>query len=253
MSEAPKNLKPDSKEWNGTLVAKHTAKLIKDGIENNSAPFIPTNGPIPTKQIINVNTGYILPAANLIPAQIEKLQKGFESNYVATISTIVKNENSIWKDEKGLFYNFQDKQTGEFKHSQFFFADQTENPEKLNDLGDFTKKQRDALSNLTISASSADDYMTAYIAACKSGAAFDASPETISQFKEKILAICANELKRTEAEKNPSIPKLNKYLFECDSSANNMIKEICKANGITKDNSIQKPVERTKERETGYC
>lgn len=42
--EETQELQISKKFWNGAYVPKHTAKLIKTGIENGTAPFIPNDG-----------------------------------------------------------------------------------------------------------------------------------------------------------------------------------------------------------------
>lgn len=49
-------------------------------------------------------TGYSLPANRLIPVQFAKMQNGFNSNSVATRTTLDGMENGIKENEKVVFY-----------------------------------------------------------------------------------------------------------------------------------------------------
>ena len=63
-------------EFNGYWIPKHNAKVMKEGIDKNTAPFLPNkDGTIKAVPIYNASTGYVLPATRLIPAQIEKEKK----------------------------------------------------------------------------------------------------------------------------------------------------------------------------------
>ena len=100
-------------EFNGYWIPKHNAKVMKEGIDNNTAPFLPNkDGTINAVPIYNASTGYVLPATRLIPAQIEKEKKGYESNIVIGRNFSEMASTSLKENEKGIFYNFKDE-TGE--------------------------------------------------------------------------------------------------------------------------------------------
>lgn len=251
------NLSVSKKDWNGNFVPKHTAKLIKSGIENGNAPFIPADfqrkddvtfsGQISPKLIFNANTGYALDTKDLIPAQLEKAARGYESNAVGTYLTMQNASTSIKQDEKGIWYNFKGKD-GEYHHSAYYFAEQTEHPEKFSEFAQKNFKQPQRLSNETIKIDSPEvtDYLGAYVAASKSGAKVEVSPEVAEKFKQNILAVCDNELKRTNAERNPSIPKLNDLLFNADKKANELVKSIEKERGLAPEQKQKKEYKHDK-------
>ena len=111
--------KPVSKqEFNGYWIPRHNAKVMKQGLEENKAPFLPdSTGIIKAEPVYNLATGYCLPANRLIPVQFAKMEKGFNSKVVATRTTINGMENNINENEKGVFYNFKDEQ-GEIHTSE---------------------------------------------------------------------------------------------------------------------------------------
>ena len=83
-------------EFNGFWIPRHNAKVMKQGFENNKAPFLPdASGNIKVDPIYNSATGYCLPANRLIPVQFAKMQNGYNSNVVATRTTIGGMENGI--------------------------------------------------------------------------------------------------------------------------------------------------------------
>ena len=227
------DLNVSRKDWNGNFVPKHTAKLIKNGIENGTAPFLPKDGQVSAPLIYNANTGYILDAKDLIPVQLERAAKGYESNVVGTKSTMDNAKTAIKAGEKGVWYNFKGKD-GEFHHSAYFFGEQTEHPDQFADFAQKNMRQPQRLVNETIKIESPEvsDYFAAYIAACKSGAKVEVSPEVAEKFRQNVIAVCDNELKRTSAEKNPSIPKLNDILFCADRKAGELVKSIEQQRGI---------------------
>lgn len=223
MNESPNLSNISDFDWNAYYIPRNNAKLIKNSIEGGTAPFLPdANGIVKPTQIINANTGFALNAKDLIPVIIEKQNKGYESNAVATNGTMSKIGTRIKQGEKGIAYMFK---TGEeFKHAHYYFSEQTEAPEKFNDYVNQNSKQHSALKGQTIEVNSSDEYMAAYVAACKSGAALKVSPAVADDFKQKMMVICENELKKG-SERNPDIPKLNDYLFKADQKASQIIKE----------------------------
>ncbi len=218
-------IKISNKNWNGYFVPKQNAKIIKEGIENNIAPFLFADGKINTSTIVNANNGFSLNAKELIPLQIVKAKNGYDSNFVGTYQTANKAHTSIKADEKGTYYNWKDK-NGDFQHSAFFFAEQTESPEKFNDYAKSNLKQKYYGTDKTISVTNPSDYLASYVAACKTGAKLDVKPEVVDAFKNDMLKVCDNELKRTNAEKDASIKPLHTVLFEADTKAVEIIKQI---------------------------
>lgn len=240
-------------DWNGAYVPKHTAKLIKAGIENGTAPFIPNNGQLNPLLVFNVNTGYALEAKDLIPVLLTKIEKGYESNAVGTYATMTKNNNSVKQDEKGIFYNFKG-QDGEFHHSAYFFGDQLENPVAFEELAKKSIKQPLNLKTekFVISSPEVTEYLGTYVAACKSGAKVEVTPEIAEKFKANMLVVAENELKRTNAEKKPDIPKVSDLLFAVEKKSSEIVKNREKELGIGQEKKIKneqyKKFEHKKER-----
>lgn len=228
-----KSLNVSSSDWNGVFVPKHTAKLINQSFEDGTSPFIPVSGKINPPFVYNVNTGFSPDAKDLIPLQITKIEKGYASAAVGTYSSINKAETRIKTGEKGLFFNFAGKD-GEFHHSAYFFGEQTEQPERFAEYASKNFRQPLNLKNQTIRIESpnVEDYLSAYVASSRSGATVEVSPEVAEQFKKNLTEITSNELLKTEAEKNPKIPKLNDVLFNADKMAKEIVKSLEKKNGI---------------------
>lgn len=223
-------LNPSKNDWFGSLVPRHTAKLISQGIEDNFLPLLPNkDGKIEIKPIYNANNGWILNAKDLVPAQITRQKSGYESNIVATKNSIDKAGTRVKSGEKGLFYNFKDKE-GEFRHSQYFFAEQLEHPDRLVESAKI--RQPNKLKNETLKIDSAENYLPMYIAACKSGASLEVSPEVAEQFKQNISAVCKNELAKTPEEKIQDVPSLNELLYNADVKANEIVKSVEKEKGL---------------------
>lgn len=243
------NLSVSKNDWNGAYVPKHTAKLIKAGIENGTAPFISNDGHLKPSLVYNVNTGYSLEAKDLIPVLLTKVEKGYESNAVGTFSSGNKADTRIAQGEKGVYYNFKNAK-GEFEHNAFFFGEQMEQPERFAEYAKKNFKQAQNLSKETLVVKSPEvtEYLGTYVAACRSGAKVDVTPEIAEQFKTNILAVAENELKRTSAEKNPDIPKLSDLLFNVEKKSSEIIKNREKELGIETKPQQFKKHERKQER-----
>lgn len=224
----PFNNSVSEKQFNGFFVPNHNAKLIRDAIENGSAPFLPDeNGNVKTNPIFNGNTGFCLNAKDLIPLQIIQ---GENSNMVATYKTVQNAGTRVKDGEKGFFYNFQreDKTVGT---AQFFFPEQTENPEVVKEtvLKNVTKAYKNGIPNLnkTIEITSAEpeDYLGSYVAACKSGATLKVNPEIAEEFKKNFTAVLDNQLSK-KTDRNAEIDTLSNFMFKVDQKANSINKEL---------------------------
>ncbi|MCR5252584.1 MAG: ArdC family protein [Treponema sp.] len=242
------NLQISKNDWIGAYVPKHTAKLIKAGIENGTAPFIPNNGQLKPSLIYNVNTEHCLEAKDLIPVQLTKIEKGYESDAVGTYNSASKADTKLKKGERGIYYNFVRKD-GQFDHNAFYFAEQMESPEKFSQYAKKHCHQTQNLKNETLKISSPDvtEYLGTYVAACKSGAKLEVTPEISEQFKTNMLAITSNELARTNAEKNPNIPKMSDVLFDIEKYSSNIVKNREKELGIGQKQ--EKPEQQRKPKE----
>lgn len=247
------------KDLSGNRIAENRAILIKDGIENGTAPFLPRMeavddhtfvGRLNPQVIYNANTGMPLNSRDLIPALLVKNKNGYESNAVGTFGTAQKAGTAIKKDEKGLDHMFQGAD-GQYHSASYFFPEQTEQPERLQEFAQKNQKWQQRLSNETIKIESpaVDEYLGAFVAACKSGAAVEVSPQVAADFQKNILAVADNELKRSY-EKNPDIPPMSKIFFSADLKATEIIKTREKELGIGQEQS-QKPHENKRQRNQG--
>ncbi len=234
-------IKISNKDWNGYFVPIQNAKIIKEGIEKNIAPFLFNDGKINTSAIINVNTGYSLNAKELIPLQIVKAKNGYDSDFVGTYQSANKAAVNIKEGEKGIYYNWRDG-NGDYQHSAFFFPEQTESKEKFTDYAKSNLKQKYYGTDKTISVTNPSEYLASYVAACKTGAKLDVTPEVVDAFKNDMLKVCNNELKRTNAEKDTSIKPLHDVLFEADKKALEIIKQVTPPK--EKDQTSQQKVEQ---------
>ena len=77
-----------------------------------------------------------------------------------------------------------------------------------------------------------ENWLLMYIAACKSGASVEVSPEVAEQFKQNISAVCKNELAKTPEEKIQGVPSLNELLYNADVKANEIVKSVEKEKGL---------------------
>lgn len=234
-------LKPSKKEWIGLYVPKHTANLILKGIEDNSLPLLPQkSGNIEVTPIFNANTGFILSAKDLIPAQITKANNGYESNVVGTKTTVDKAGTQIKAGEKGLFYNWQDKDK-QFHHSAFFFPEQTTDPEKFSSNVQIKQPQR--LKDMTFKINTADDYLPMYLAAAKSGAKLKVSQNVAKEFENQLKNICIDVKTNGQTKAD-----LNKILFTADLAANKIVKQAEQEKGVAPVKKIENKIEKSIER-----
>lgn len=213
------------KHFNGYWIPNHNAKVIKSAIESGAAPFLPDpTGRISAKPIYNGNTGYCLNAKELIPLQIEQ---GEKSNVVATFSTINKAGTKVVEGSKGLFYNYK-REDGTIGTAQFFFPEQTENPEAVKKLTEEKiRKNGNYKLNKTIEITSAEpeEYLAHYVAACKSGANVKASPEIAKEFVTKFTPVLDNQIAKG-AEHNKDMDTLGQFMFKVDVKANKINAEL---------------------------
>ncbi len=235
----PFNEPVSKKEFNGYWIPKHNAKVIKSSIEKNNAPFLPDqNGQIKAEPIFNATTGYCIDSTRLIPLQIKKNENGYNSNFVATKTSMNINNAVLNPDEKGVFYNFK-SDDGKFHSAAYFFPEQTSNPESIIQFGN--KNKRDFYGNLAdkaiiIDNSNPEEYLGKYFAACRSGAKLTVSREVASEFKDKMMIILNDELLH-EKGKERSNPSLHTTLFNAGIKSNDIIKSL----------STEKKIEQTQQ------
>lgn len=213
------------KNFSAFTVPNHNAKIIRESIENNTAPFLPDeSGIIKTKPIYNGNTGWVLDAKDLIPLQIEQ---GDRSNIVVTFNTVNNAGTLIKKDEKGFPYIFK-REDNTFGTSNYYFLEQTENPElvKSKVYGKIVQTEKKQLPESVIEIKSAEpeEYLGAYVAGCTNKATVKVSPEIAEQFKQNILPILKNQTVRND--KNKEIPSISDLMYKAATRAIQINKEI---------------------------
>lgn len=225
-SNKPFNNNVSEKQFNGYYVPAHNAKVIKESIQNGTAPFLPDqSGNVKTSPIYNGNTGYCLNAKDLIPMQIGQ---GNSTNIAVTYKTINAAGTRVKEGEKGFFYNYEkDKETHAIGTSQFFFPEQTINPELVVKAVETKVKKNEYHLNKTIEilSSEPEEYLGNYVAACRSGATLKVNPEIAKAFTEKFIPLLDNQLAKS-ADRNENIDKLNNLMFKIDTKANEVNKEL---------------------------
>jgi len=218
--------KPVSKdEFNGFWIPHHNAKVMKRGLEENKAPFLPdASGNIKAEPIYNAASGYCLPAGRLIPVQFAKMENDYNSNIVIPRTTVTALENGIKENEKGVFFNFKDEQ-GEIHVGSLFFPEQTTNPEdiltKTKDKIIFQDSLKDV--SMVIASSEPKEYLGSYIAACRSGMKLSVDPQIAEEFKGKIMPTLENDIKEPD-KRDKNMPTLSNLLFEADKRGTEIYK-----------------------------
>lgn len=249
--EETQNLSAVKNNLSGYYLAQHRAKLFKDGIESNSAPFLPTDGKLNPVFIYNANTGMALEAKTMVPAVLLKAKNGYESNTVGSYYAANSAQTSIKKGEQGVGSMFKGKD-GEFHSANLYFPEQMEQPERLQEFAGKNLKWEQRLKGqeFTITSPDVTEYLGAYVAACKSGASVSVSPEVAEQFKVNMTAVVNNELAKS-AEKNPAIKKLGEVLEAVDEKSNKIIWNRQKELGIAQKQEKpqeQKPQQHKREK-----
>ena len=241
------------KEFNGYWIPSHNAKVFKEGLEKNKAPFLPNEkGEIKAEPVYNASSGYCLPANRLIPVQFAKMEKGFDSNIVAGRTAIGGFGTSVKEGEKGVFYNFRDED-GAIHTSSLFFAEQTENPEIFKEQAFEKIKTRNNLNgySMVIGSSEPKEYLGSYIAACKGGFDVSVDPALADEFKSKIMPTLENDLKKHD-ERNKDLPSLSNILFEADKRSTEILKSISQSSGVEQDQT-QKKAKSCKNEDMEMC
>ncbi len=235
--------KPVSKdEFNGFWIPHHNAKVMKRGLEENKAPFLPdASGNIKAEPIYNAASGYCLPASRLIPVQFAKMENGYNSNIVIPRSTVTALKNSIKENEKGVFYNFKNEQ-GEIHVASLFFPEQTQNPDDAINATKDKIQQIDNLKDVSmiIASSEPKEYLGSYIAACRSGIKLSVDPQIAEEFKSKIMPALENDIRDPE-KRDKNLPTLSNILFEADKRGS----EICKTLAAESSQSVAPKQKKT--------
>lgn len=243
----PFNNSVSEKQFNGFYIPSHNAKIIKESIENGTAPFLPDQaGNVNAKPVINGNTGYCLNAKDLIPLQIVGKDN---SNIAVTYKTTQNIGTRVKEGEKGFFYNFK-REDNTIGTSQFFFPEQTENPQLVKDaVNEKVAKNKLPQINKTIEIQSAnpEEYLGTYVAACKSGASLKVNPEISEEFKKNFTAVLDNQLSK-KADRNAEIDTLSNFMFKVDQKANSINKELY----AERRQEMQKTQQQSKKKEQTF-
>lgn len=243
----PFNNSVSEKQFNGFYIPSHNAKIIKESIENGTAPFLPDQaGNVNAKPVINGNTGYCLNAKDLIPLQIVGKNN---SNIAVTYKTTQNLGTRVKEGEKGFFYNFK-REDNTIGTSQFFFPEQTENPQLVKDaVNEKVAKNKLPQISKTIEIQSAnpEEYLGTYVAACKSGASLRVNPEIAEEFKKNFTAVLDNQLSK-KAARNAEIDTLSNFMFKVDQKANSINKELY----AERRQEMQKTQQQSKKKEQTF-
>lgn len=243
----PFNNSVSEKQFNGFYIPSHNAKIIKESIENGTAPFLPDQaGNVNAKPVINGNTGYCLNAKDLIPLQIVGKDN---SNIAVTYKTTQNIGTRVKEGEKGFFYNFK-REDNTIGTSQFFFPEQTENPQLVKDaVNEKVAKNKLPQINKTIEILSGnpEEYLGTYVAACKSGASLKVNPEISEEFKKNFTAVLDNQLSK-KADRNAEIDTLSNFMFKVDQKANSINKELY----AERRQEMQKTQQQSKKKEQTF-
>jgi len=243
----PFNNSVSEKQFNGFYIPSHNAKIIKESIENGTAPFLPDQaGNVNVKPVINGNTGYCLNAKDLIPLQIVGKDN---SNIAVTYKTTQNLGTRVKEGEKGFFYNFK-REDNTIGTSQFFFPEQTENPQLVKDsVNEKVAKNKLPQISKTIEIQSAnpEEYLGTYVAACKSGASLKVNPEIAEEFKKNFTAVLDNQLSK-KADRNAEIDTLSNFMFKVDQKANSINKELY----AERRQEMQKTQQQSKKKEQTF-
>ena len=243
----PFNNSVSEKQFNGFYIPSHNAKIIKESIENGTAPFLPDQaGNVNAKPVINGNTGYCLNAKDLIPLQIVGKDN---SNIAVTYKTTQNIGTRVKVGEKGFFYNFK-REDNTIGTSQFFFPEQTENPQLVKDaVNEKVAKNKLPQINKIIEIQSAnpEEYLGTYVAACKSGASLKVNPEISEEFKKNFTAVLDNQLAK-KPDRNAEIDTLSNFMFKVDQKANSINKELY----AERRQEMQKTQQQSKKKEQTF-
>lgn len=209
------------------MKSRKAAEKVKEGLEKGTSPLLPNaNGQIKPERIINSATGFPLGGKSLVDALVAKAENGFKSNVVTTFNIANDAKTGIQKGTHQAFsVAFVDKKTGVTHDANYFFADQTQDPAKIMDV--VNKKGVNLLNtpNEVLKVNSVDEYMPAFIAASKTGATVEVSPEIAQGVKEKLISLAETSSKYAN-QREENAPTLSNYLFAADQSANKIFSAI---------------------------
>ena len=224
----------EKKDFTGYWIPAYNANLILKGLQNGNSPLAPDeDGKVTCVPIYNANTGFMVEGNKLIPLQIKKIESGYESNVVGTTKSIVAAGTQKKSGEKGVWFNFKDKNSSEIHQAQFIFPEQMEKPEKFieysNKLEHKGKEKnwngladKKYLADKTLVIDRGGKYLAAYFANGYQGLNVMATKKAFDEFVKEITPILENEKKGMEKDKK--IMSLNDYVFNAEKEKNEIIK-----------------------------
>ena len=179
-----------------------------------------TNKPFQTAVSEKHFNGYWIPNHNakVIKAAIENGIAPFLPDQAGT---------KVVEGSKGLFYNYK-REDGTIGTAQFFFPEQTENPDAVKKLTEEkVRKNGGRKLNKTVEITSAEpeEYLAHYVAACKSGASVKVSPEIAKEFVTKFTPLLNNQIAKG-AERDKEMDTLGQFMFKVDVKANKINAEL---------------------------
>lgn len=96
-------------------------KSYETGLDANKSPFLPDqNGNIKAETVYTLLQGCGLHASRLILSQFEKMKKEYKSNIVAPRNQISEADTELEDGEKGVLYNFKNKDENFHTAAVFF-------------------------------------------------------------------------------------------------------------------------------------
>ncbi len=256
--ERPFESNVSEKKFSGNWIPYHNAKMIREAMDNDTAPFLPDErGEIAARPIYNANTGFCLNAKDLIPLQILASQNPAAdySTIVATKSSIEAAKTSVKAGEKGFFYNFK-REDGTIGTTQFFFPEQTEHPDRVIETA--SKKISAAQSRnhksegnvrargtVEITSPNAEEYLAKYVAACKTYSFLKCAPEIAAEFKKNFSSVLDNQFAK-KGEFKQEVGNLNNLLFNADRKSVEIVKQMNAESCETKRQNAPEKKHKTK-------
>lgn len=224
------------------LIPNYSASLLRDSINKGFFKIDQETGKSPLHTVYNAHTGYPLNAKDLVPASI-RLEMRNAKNEDKTIPIMFSKSfadtahTQIKAGEKGLLYNFKDK-NDQFQTAQYYFANQTQEPEKIVAAAYQKIEQNKAEAHMPESnelvITDKEDYMATLLLASKfaNEVKIVCTPEIEQQALKTISAICENQMRKPELRET-TIPPLNDFLYKQELKAQNTFKEMANKKTIS--------------------
>ena len=233
-------------------VPRFSASLLRDSINKGFFKINPETQTSPVHTVYNAHTGFPLDAKDIIPASIMldirnariENKNDWEKPIIFSKSFADKSHTQIKAGEKGLLYNFVNK-NNELQTAQYYFAQQTKDPEKIIETANQKIEQNKAevhfpenKNELVIN--NKEDYMSTLLLASKfsNDVKIVCSPEIEKEALKEISLVCENQL-RSPALRDKTITPLNEFLYVQDLKAQDAFKEMKNENIISFPNKVQ--------------